>query len=289
MNPKFSLLLFWLILGFSPIIGGMSVNLISPVLLVLLASIMGFVYFLPPLKKSKQIGAVFEKKYLFKYFLISNFGNALPFCAMLYALKWTTPANIAILNQVEMIYSLLFCAIFLKEKITLKQIIASFLIIAGATILMFEKGLTPHLKGDLIVVFCVWMFQASHILIKKLPSEIDNNLICATKNFYSIPVLIVLLLIFEPNPVFNYNLSLLIVLVYMGIIRYRLSYNLWVCAIRNLELAKTTAVALSFPALTLVLSVLFGYDKFSLFNISGLLLTMFGAFWLNKLMNKKTI
>lgn len=289
MNPKFSLLLFWLILGFSPIIGGMSVNLISPVLLVLLASIMGFVYFLPPLKKSKQIGAVFEKKYLFKYFLISNFGNALPFCAMLYALKWTTPANIAILNQVEMIYSLLFCAIFLKEKITLKQIIASFLIIAGATILMFEKGLTPHLKGDLIVVFCVWMFQASHILIKKLPSEIDNNLICATKNFYSIPVLIVLLLIFEPTPVFNYNLSLLIVLVYMGIIRYGLSYNLWVYAIRNLELAKTTAVALSFPALTLVLSVLFGYDKFSLFNISGLLLTMFGAFWLNKLMNKKTI
>ena len=287
MNPKISLLLFWLILGFSPIIGGMSVNLISPVLLVLIASIMGFLYFLPPLKKSEQLGAVFENKYLFKYFLISNFGNALPFCAMLYALKWTTPANIAILNQVEMIYSLLFCAIFLKEKITLKQIIASFLIIAGATILMFEKGLAPHLKGDLSVVFCVWMFQASHILIKKLPSEIDNNLICATKNFYSIPVLIVLLLIFEPTPVFNYNLSLLIVLVYMGIIRYGLSYNLWVYAIRNLELAKTTAVALSFPALTLVLSVLFGYDKFSLFNISGLLLTMFGAFWLNKLMNKK--
>ena len=287
MNPKLSLFIFWLILGFSPIIGGLSVNLISAVFLVLLASVMGFIYFLFPVVKNKQFAKIFEKKYLFKYFLISNLGNALPFCAMLYALKWTTPANIAILNQVEMLYSLLFCAIFLKEKITLKQIIASFLIIAGATILMFEKGLTPHLRGDLIVVFCVWMFQASHILIKKLPTEINDNLICATKNFYSIPVLIILLFLFEPEPVFNFNFSLIIVLVYMGVIRYGLSYNLWVYAIRNLELSKTTAVALSFPALTLVLSVIFGYDKFSLFNVSGLILTMAGALWLNKLMNKK--
>lgn len=287
MNPKLSLILFWLILGFSPIIGGLSVNLISPVFLVLLASLAGFAYFLFPVLKNKEFAQIFDKKYLLKYFFISNLGNALPFCAMLYALKWTTPANIAILNQVEMLYSLLFCAIFLKEKITLKQIIASFLIIAGATILMFEKGLTPHLKGDLIVIFCVWMFQASHILIKKLPSEINDNLICATKNFYSIPVLIVLLFLFEPQPVFDFNFSLLIVLVYMGIIRYGLSYNLWVYAIRNLDLAKTTAVALSFPALTLLLSVIFGYDKFSLFNISGLILTMAGALWLNKLMNKK--
>ena len=287
MNPKLSLFIFWLILGFSPIIGGLSVNLISAVFLVLLASVMGFIYFLFPVIKNKQFTKIFERKYWLKYFLISNFGNALPFCAMLYALKWTTPANIAILNQVEMLYSLLFCAIFLKERITLKQIIASFLIIAGATILMFEKGLTPHLKGDLIVVFCVWMFQASHILIKKLPTEINDSLICATKNFYSIPVLIVLMLLFEPEPIFNFNFSLIIVLVYMGVIRYGLSYNLWVYAIRNLELSKTTAVALSFPALTLVLSVIFGYDKFSLFNISGLILTMAGALWLNKLMNKK--
>lgn len=287
MNPKLSLLIFWLILGFSPIIGGMSVNLISPVFLVLIASIAGFLYFLFPVLKNKEFAKMFDKKYLLKYFLISNLGNALPFCAMLYALKWTTPANIAILNQVEMLYSLLFCAIFLKEKITLKQIVASFLIILGATILMFQDGITPNLKGDLIVIFCVWMFQASHILIKKLPSEINDNLICATKNFYSIPVLIVLMFLFEPQPIFNFNFSLLIVLVYMGIIRYGLSYNLWVYAIRNLDLAKTTAVALSFPALTLVLSVFFGYDKFSLFNISGLILTMAGALWLNKLMNKK--
>ena len=280
--------MFWIILGFSPIVGGLSLNLISPVLLVLLASITGFIYFLFPVSKNKQVAALFEKKYFVKYFLIANLGNALPFCALLYALKWTTPANIAILNQVEMLYSLLFCAIFLREKITLKQIIASFLILAGATILMLQNGLySPHLKGDLIVVLCVWMFQASHILIKKLPSEINDNLICAAKNFYSIPVLIILLFLLEPKPVFNFNFALLIVLVYMGIIRYGLSYNLWVFAIRNLPLAKTTAVALSFPALTLVLSVIFGYDKFSLFNISGLILTMAGALWLNKLMNKK--
>ena len=288
MNPKISLLLFWIILGFSPIIGGLSTNLISPVFLVLIASITGFVYFSFPVLKNEQFKEIFDKKYFLKYFFISNLGNALPFCAMLYALKWTTPANIAILNQVEMLYSLLFCAVFLKEKITLKQIIASFLIIAGATILMLGNGVySLHLKGDLIVIACVWMFQASHILIKKLPKEINDTLICATKNFYSIPVLIILLFLFEPKPVFDFNFSLLIVLVYMGIIRYGLSYNLWVYAIRNLPLAKTTAVALSFPALTLVLSVIFGYDKFSLYNISGLILTMIGALWLNKLMNKK--
>ena len=61
MNPKFSLFLFWLILGFSPIVGGLSVNLISPVFLVLLASVAGFCYFLFPVIKNGQTSAIFDK------------------------------------------------------------------------------------------------------------------------------------------------------------------------------------------------------------------------------------
>ena len=53
---------------------------------------------------------------------MGTFGTALPMTMFMIALKYTTPVNASIANQVEMIYSLVLAAILLKERPTLKQI-----------------------------------------------------------------------------------------------------------------------------------------------------------------------
>ena len=282
-----SLFFFWLIVGFAPIVGGISVKIIDNVLLVSIASVAGFLYFLPYLVKNKSFGILFNKNNFLPFLLIANFGSALPFCCLLYALKFTTPANTAILNQFELLYSFIFSIVFLKEKVTFKQILASLLIVLGGVVLMSGSVKNINLKGDLIVIFSVWMFQISHIAAKKLSANIPCQVLAAAKNLYALPLLSVLLLICSNTIFIKPCDTLFIVLLYMGIIRYGLSYLLWFWAIQKLSLPKTTAIALSYPALTLILSCIFGYDELTLYNVIGLILSMLGAIFLSKMMIKE--
>ncbi len=282
-----SLLFFWLIIGFAPVFGGMSVSVIDGVLLVFIASIMGFLYFLPYLIKHKSFNTLFSKNNFLPFLVIANFGSALPFCCLLYALKFTTPANTAILNQFELLYSFIFSAIFLKEKITVKQIFASLLIVLGGVVLMAGSVKNINLKGDLIVILSVWMFQVSHIAAKKLSKDIPCQVLAAAKNLYALPLMTLLLVIYSGNIFIKPSATFYGVLFYMGFIRYGLSYLLWFWAIQKLDLAKVTAIALSYPALTLILSCTFGYDKLTLYNCIGLILSMLGAFMLSRMIGKE--
>lgn len=282
-----SLFLFWLIIGFAPIIGGISVKVIDSILLVFLASLLGFLYFLPHLIKNKNFSLLFNKNNFLPFLVIANFGSALPFCCLLYALNFTTPANTAILNQFELLYSFIFSIIFLKEKITAKQILASILIVLGGAVLMSGSFKNINIKGDLIVIFSVWMFQISHIAAKKLSVNIPCQVLAAAKNLYALPLMLVLLIIYSNTISIKPGITLYGVLFYMGIIRYGLSYLLWFWTIHKLSLPKVTAIALSYPALTLILSCLFGYDKLTLYNIMGLILSMLGATMLSRMMTKE--
>ena len=141
-----------------------------------------------------------------------------------------------------------------------------------------------NLKGDLIVIFSVWMFQVSHIAAKKLSASIPCQILAAAKNLYALPLMALLLLIYSDSIFIKPSATFYGVLFYMGIVRYGLSYLLWFWAIKKLDLAKVSAIALSYPALTLILSCIFGYDKLTLYNICGLMLSMFGALWLTKIM-----
>lgn len=288
IRAYFSLFFFWLIVGLAPIFGGLSVKVIDGVLLVFLSSIIGFLYFLPYLIKNKNFGILFSKNNFLPFLLIANFGSALPFCCLLYALKFTTPANTAILNQFELLYSFIFSVIFLKEKITVKQVFASLLIVLGGVVLMAGSIKNINLKGDLIVIFSVWMFQVSHIAAKKLSANIPCQVLAAAKNLYALPLMLLLLVIYADTIFIKPDTAFYGVLFYMGIIRYGLSYLLWFRAIQKLSLPKATAIALSYPALTLIFSCLFGFDKLTLYNFIGLILSMLGALMLSKMMMKET-
>lgn len=59
---------------------------------------------------------------------MGTFGTALPMTIFMIALNYTTPVNGAILNQFEIIYSLILAAILLKERPTVRQVGGSLLI-----------------------------------------------------------------------------------------------------------------------------------------------------------------
>lgn len=289
MNPLAATWLCWAIIGLSPIAGKYAVGVISPVLLVFLGTLIGVLYFTPWITKNHKWGELLAKETRWKFLFIGTFGTALPFTISLLALHYTTPGNAAILQQSELLYSLLFAALFLKEYPTKSQLAGSALIVLGVAFILIKEHYTPRWTGDLLIVGSTWMLQAGSTLAKKLPAHLDYRLIGMARNLYAIPALLIIVAVLAwcDTLVLKPNLQMFSVLTYTGVLKYGLAMVLWYKAIRMLDLSRVTAIYLSYPVLSLIGSVLLGLERVTPYQISGLLLTLSGAYWVSFLVKKQ--
>ncbi|MBR1980301.1 DMT family transporter [Candidatus Proelusimicrobium excrementi] len=281
LSPVQALWLALFITAGSPIAGKFSVGYMSPSFILLAGTLTTLALYAPWLTKHKMWGRLVDKDIRFRLSVMGLFGTALPFMLLLLALRWTTPSNSAILNQAESVYSLIFAFLFLRERPSLKQIAGTVMVVAGAVLILAVNGYTPMWKGDLIVIGTVWMFQVSHIAAKKLPADISVDFITAARGFYGFLWSAVLALAALPLGMeisFKPSAVSVAALFYIAVFVYTLRNKFWYQAIRNMPLAKATAVILSYPVFTYILSVATGFDKIQLYQAAGLALALGGAY-----------
>ncbi|MBO7238217.1 MAG: DMT family transporter, partial [Elusimicrobiaceae bacterium] len=269
-----------IITAINMVVAAYAVKYASAALFLLFASVGATLCFVPHVTRIKAWCRVFDRKYIWRYLGIGTLGTALPMTVMVFALNYTTPTNASILNQFEIIYSLLLAWILLGEKPSWRQLGGSALIIAGVTMLLWQAGYTPQLKGDLMIIGCLWMFQVSHILAKKLPADLDGQTVACIRSLFAMPALFLLIiyialsqgLTFAPAP------TLWGCVLFSAIFCYFIGNSLWYYGIRNMALGKATAIILSYPVFTFLISVYLGLDKITVFKISGLVLALGGAY-----------
>lgn len=279
--PNQSLWLALLITAGSPIAGKYTVGYISPSFILLAGTLATLLIYWPWLSKNRLWGLLFDKNIRMRLSIMGLFGTALPFLLLLLALRWTSPSNSAILNQAESVYSIIFAFIFLKEKPSKIQLLGTFFITAGAVLILAVNGYTPMWKGDLLVLATVWMFQVSHIAAKKLPADISPDFITAARGFYGFVWSVIIALAALPLGMdisFKPALAPALSLLYIAVFVYTLRNKFWYNAIRNMPLAKATAVILSYPVFTYIISVILGFDQISFYQTSGLVLALSGAY-----------
>ncbi len=289
MTPVQSLWFSLFITAFYPVVGKYAVGVLSPIALLLCGTFIAVLFFARWLTKEKLWGRFFKKDVFAKFAVVGLFGTALPYILILLALRYTTPTNSAILNQTEAIYSLILAAIFLHEKPTAKQLFGTGLIICGVVLTLFNDNFAVRWKGDLIVLGTVWMFQISHIAAKKLPADLTPAFLTAGRSLFSffwcLPLWL-LLYLFGADTGMTFSYKSVTVLIYFGAINYVLGNLTWYKAIRNMDLSKATAVILSYPAFTYLISVFSGYDKFGFYQTAGLILALSGAYMVTSVIRK---
>lgn len=200
------------------------------------------------------------------------------------ALNYTTPVNTVIIAQVEVLYSALISARFLGERPTLKQSLASLLVVAGTGLIVLKDLHTPHLRGDLMVLCTPWMYQVSHVFSKKLPRGLDALTLSGGRVLYG-------LLMTAPfaawalwrGASWSWEPRALGLLAAQGALMSSLNYVLWYAAIRGMELSKATTILLSYPALTLLFSWALGREDAGWAQLVGLSCTFTGALWTARL------
>lgn len=274
--------------SFIPIFGFFAAGRISPTLFALAGSLVGFGCFLPWALRHKVFPVYFRRDLWPRLLAIGFFGSALPIAALVLALQYTTPANAAILCQVEVVYSIILARLFLKEKITPSQLAGTALVLSGTLLIAFKERFTMRWTGDLIVLAVPLMYQISHLFSKKLPKDLSHVFIASARTLFAALGILPLFALgyFMPVASFTPGWELLGIVLVWGLVLTALNNLLWYKAILNMDLSKATAIVLSYPVLTALFSHALGLEKIQAYQVTGLCLALAGAYWVTLLVKK---
>lgn len=283
-GPLAALYLDWALTALWPIVGKRALLHFDPLTFGTSGLALAVAVLLPALWARGRLGLIFSPALRGPLFMMGLFASGAPTFLFLYGVARTTPANAAIVCQVEVVYSAVLASLVLGEVIRARQAAASALVLAGTALILWKDLGTPHWSGDIVFLATPWMFQVSHILSKRLPPDLDSVTIAGGRAFYGFltlaPFAAWSALSGRAHVSWSHEAAGLLLL--QGLVMVALNHTLWYMALRRLPLAKTTAIMLSYPALTMVYSWLLGTEAIGAYQVAGLITSMGGALWLTR-------
>lgn len=283
MSPLTALVVDWAVTALWPLIGAYGMAHYSGALFATGGLVVGLIALSPWLARGGRWKLVLSRE-IAPSLAMMGLCSGLATVIYISALAHTTPANAAIVAQVEVLYSAALTAWLLGERPSLKLAAAALLVMSGTGLVMLHDLSSPRWRGDLMILCTPWLYQVSHIFAKRLPKNLDEITLTGGRVLYGIVTM---------APVCAWSLyrggrwswaaGALGFLVLQGLLMSSLNFVLWYRAIRNMELSKATTFMLSYPALTLVFSWLLGREEIHGVQVIGLACSFVGAVWTARL------
>ncbi len=262
-----------------PIIMSHTTKLMPPLLFAALTTLISSFFFFIHLVYTNKIKEIFNKKALKYCILVTLLIVVIPSILIFKGTKLTSGINTAIFLQMEILFALPICAILIKEKITKIRLISNLIIALGAILVLYNGSLQLN-KGDLLIIAGTIIYPFGNIYAQKALKIISPSAALLFRSFLGGSILLLISLIFE-------NSSHLIVpsikehfwaIVVSGILVMGLSKWLWYQGLKRLDVTKATALAMTYPAFSLIIAVIFTNEKATLYQVLGLAVMMFGIY-----------
>lgn len=186
----------------------------------------------------KKRNALMRGKDRFYIMMMGLTGVTLYFLAENYGLKFTSAANGSLIVSTVPVFTVIFNALFLRERfpaITVIGIIMSFI---GIYVLLF--GFSPYLsinwKGDIVMFISVLSWLGYTFYAKKLGNRYNSMQITTELTFWGAVFFIPFVIydIFrDPMFITAFTVKSLLALLYLGIICSALAYVMWNKALQD--------------------------------------------------------
>ncbi|MBI5475671.1 MAG: EamA family transporter [Ignavibacteriales bacterium] len=269
----FVLIFQQLIASGTHIIAKVVVKDIDPVSLTMLRSGIAAIGLLI-LMRIRSVKMKFEKRDLKKILLLSALAIPVNQFLFLYAIKYTTPSNAALLYGTTPAMVLVLSIILGREKIKLKRIAGVALAFIGVLIVIFERGLdfgSDYTMGNIIICIAViawalYTVQGKEMIIKYGAFKTSSaTMVIGTLIF--LPVGAWDTINFQYSSLTFYHWLGLLYLAFMTSI---FAYVLWYYALSRIEAPRVTIFMNLQPVLTTLLSVIIlGQSITTAFLIGG--------------------
>lgn len=191
------------------------------------------------------------------------------------ALNYTTPAKNSVLTGLNVIFVPYILLIFFRKKLDIFTIISSILAFFGTLLLSGNISSFSEInKGDLLSMLCAVFFALYIIVIDKYANKI-NVFVMSFIQFFTVMILC-LLLSLTKGEIKQLNSTSLISMIYLGVFGTFVAYNLQIMAQKVLSASRTVLFLSLEVVFGVLISIISGYDSFSLNILVGTLLVFAG-------------
>lgn len=182
-----------------------------------------------------------------------------------------------IINYTWPIMTVIFACIILKEKMTLKKIIAIILSFIGV-IIVTSNGNTIGLKYNLTgTLYCI-LGSISYGLFSVLNKYKDYNKYLSMMLYYLVSFIISIIYIIFTKDFFETTIIEILGLTWIGVFTSAIAFTTWALALKEGDTIKISNLAYITPFISLIWTYLLLNEPFNIYSILGLILIIVGIF-----------
>jgi drug/metabolite transporter (DMT)-like permease len=218
--------------------------------------------------------------------LIAVIGGSFAFLLFFTGLKFTTGGRGAFLHKTLPLYVAVFAFIFLKEKISKRQLYSLVLMFIG-TIVLFSATVNPSdlwmnpQLGDILIISATVLWALENVIAKKAMMNGETNFIISfSRMFFGGLILFGVILLAN-------KLDILLGISYSQFANIFISTGmlflfvfLWYSSIRFINVSKASTMLLIAPVVSLALGFIWLSEPVPMIQIAGSVMILAGAWFL---------
>jgi O-acetylserine/cysteine efflux transporter len=234
---------------------------------------------IPLLHFGGELRLIVDRRYRGRLFAMSMAGTVMTSLTLTYGLTRIDAVAGVLLLQTEPVYSLVLSALFVGERPSVRQVLATLTILVGIGSVFGAGGEFSPLWAAAIIFTTPLFWQASHVMGLKLMPPLTPTSITGGRFLYASIVLTAMLLLFRRNSIAQLaDVDSLAVIIVTGFFIYFLSALTWYGAISRLSLAWTTALVVpGIPILSILFAVIFLGERATFREAVGILISVSGV------------
>jgi len=227
-------------IGFSIVVASAATKFINPILFVVFGYVVSvfFVFFM-----AKIIGERFQIRELLRDFKrplseIIVFRGVLGQLILLFGFSMTIAMRAVFMLRFEPVFVLIYSAILLRERVTIRKIGLIILLIFGGFIFITNLSsnfMQEIMIGDGLVILALAFLAYSYLPSSKISKKINPTTITITTNAIAAAIIIPLLFLVVPISAMNLDTAALAYIVVYAILFYMLGVVLWFKALGSVR------------------------------------------------------
>ena len=221
--------------------------------------------------------------------IISGMAIGLNWVFLFNSYNYITVANATIVYYLAPVIVIFVSPIFLKEKLTLKKVLAVMCAMIGLVLIVRtgQSSTNINLTQGIINAFLAACLYASVIILNKFIKNVDDY----TKTFIQLFMASMVLLpwvIFRNNILFDSTKSIILILI-LGIAHTGIAYCLYFSAMKDLKAQSIAILGYIDPVSSVVFSIFLLKEPFSIYQLIGGVIILLSAVIAERNPKPKTI
>jgi len=228
---------------------------------------------------SGELAILFNRAFLPWLFGVSMAGTVATSLTLIYGLTKIDAVAGVILLESEPVYSLLMATVFLGERPSSRQLVATATVLAGiGSVLGAGRAFTPLYAAALVFVTPLF-WQTSHVLSLQVMPPLTPRGLTGARYIFAAVVLAVIMLIADHRALAELaHWHVLALVGFTGLFVFFLGSLTWYGAISRLSLAWTTAFVIpGVPILSFLFAMVFLGERPSIREVAGIAVAMAGV------------